>query len=95
MRRSASASDGSVPQSGVSAYGLAKAVAVTEPAIRAWESSRCSGPSLVVGLKITKALCEDPDYLAYGTETPVHDLGVLAARVDALESRLRAMEGGR
>jgi transcriptional regulator with XRE-family HTH domain len=57
-------------QQGLSAVQLAKIVGVTEAAIRSWETGRTEGPSLIVGLKIAKALVEDPDYLAFGTETP-------------------------
>lgn len=73
----------------ISAYALAKRVGVTEAAIRSWEAGRTAGPSLVVGLRIADALCEDPLFLAFGTETPTGDF---EQKVVALEGTLAAIE---
>jgi transcriptional regulator with XRE-family HTH domain len=53
---------------GVSKYRLAKRVGVTEAAVRAWETGRCSEPSFSLGLKIAKELHEDADFLAFDSE---------------------------
>ena len=55
-------------QQRLSAVALAAQAGVSEGAIRAWETGRCEAPSLLVGLRIARALCEDPVYLAFGLD---------------------------
>ena len=82
---------------GLTVSSLARAVGVTEGAIRQMESGQTKSASFSVGLAIADALGVDPWLLAFGT---AHDASARAAatmpsldaRVARLEDRMRLVE---
>ncbi len=66
--------------------GLARAVLVTEAAIRNLETGESKGPSFVVGVRLADALGVDVHYLAFGEGVS------LAGRLTELERRMAAFE---
>ena len=73
---------------GVSVGTLARAVGVTESAIRQLESGTSKSASFAVGLKIADFLEVDAHALAFGEGES------LAEAVRELRSRVNALEGG-
>jgi len=73
---------------GITIAGLADTCRVSEGAIRQVETGGVKSPSLILGLRMAKALGVQPYWLGTGEETP------LDVRVTELEARVIALERG-
>jgi transcriptional regulator with XRE-family HTH domain len=74
---------------GIRIAALADTCLISEGSIRQIEGGGVRSPSLIVGLRIAKALNVDPYWLATGAAEPIE------ARVHSLEIRVAALERDR